>query len=429
MPWHVDNNHPDCSGYAVVKDGTGEVEGCHDTREAANKQLAALYANEPEAGRAQMAAAKINDLPDSAFAYIEPGGKKDDQGKTVPRSKRHFPIHDAAHVRNALARAPQSPFGDKAMPKIKAAAKKMGIGEPAEKARSDMFAGPQLFVRSYPLEDIRILSRAQGSEYADGRTVEAYAAVFDSESEIHDGEGHYMEVIDRTAFNRAIEHARPQGSRTAWRTGVFYNHGMTLHGTPSDRFSVPLGSPVDMRVENHGLLTVTRYNNTTLADEILESIRSGDITGHSFTGRIIRSDPSRPARGYRPTARGSLPKVRRLELGLREYGPTPFPAYVDAAVVGVRSMLAAALPAFLSTTHATMVDEFAEDGDEPDEAGRSDIDDPVDSDTSSDEELVPDDSPSGHSSRDPEMARHAIMQQIAAARRTRPGLAQKEKPS
>ena len=68
-----------------------------------------------------------NDLPDSDFAYIEPGGKKDKDGKTTPRSLRHFPIMDAAHVRNALARASQSPFGDKAMPKIKAAAKKFGI--------------------------------------------------------------------------------------------------------------------------------------------------------------------------------------------------------------------------------------------------------------------------------------------------------------
>ena len=74
-----------------------------------------------------MSSASINDLPDSAFAYIEPGGKKDADGKTTPRSLRHFPVHDAAHVRNALARAPQSPFGPKAMPKIRAAAAKFGI--------------------------------------------------------------------------------------------------------------------------------------------------------------------------------------------------------------------------------------------------------------------------------------------------------------
>ena len=77
--------------------------------------------------KAAMTSASINDLPDSAFAYIEPGGSKDSEGKTTPRSLRHFPVHDAAHVRNALARAPQSPFGPKAMPKIRAAAEKFGI--------------------------------------------------------------------------------------------------------------------------------------------------------------------------------------------------------------------------------------------------------------------------------------------------------------
>lgn len=77
--------------------------------------------------KATVSTADQNDLPDSDFAYIEPGGEKDSSGKTTPRSLRHFPIMDAAHVRNALARAPQSPFGAKAMPKIKAAAKKFGI--------------------------------------------------------------------------------------------------------------------------------------------------------------------------------------------------------------------------------------------------------------------------------------------------------------
>lgn len=77
--------------------------------------------------KAAESTADQNDLPDSDFAYIEPGGHKDADGKTVPRSLRHFPLTDAAHVRNALARAPQSPFGDKAMPKIKAAAEKFGV--------------------------------------------------------------------------------------------------------------------------------------------------------------------------------------------------------------------------------------------------------------------------------------------------------------
>jgi len=72
-----------------------------------------------------------NDLPDSDFAYISPGGKKDASGKTVPRSLRHLPIPDAAHVRNALARLSQTDISAEAkkaaLRKIKAAAKKYGI--------------------------------------------------------------------------------------------------------------------------------------------------------------------------------------------------------------------------------------------------------------------------------------------------------------
>ena len=69
-----------------------------------------------------------NDLPDSAFAYIEPGGEKDSEGKTTPRSLRHFIITDAAHVRNALARIGQgAEFSKEALPAVKAAAKKFGI--------------------------------------------------------------------------------------------------------------------------------------------------------------------------------------------------------------------------------------------------------------------------------------------------------------
>lgn len=64
--------------------------------------------------KAVWSTAYVNDLPDSAFLYIESGGKKDTEGKTVPRSKRHFPYKDSSgkidlpHLRNAIARIPQS---------------------------------------------------------------------------------------------------------------------------------------------------------------------------------------------------------------------------------------------------------------------------------------------------------------------------------
>lgn len=90
-----------------------------------------------DVAKAEMSGAEVNDLPDSDFAYIEPGGSKDEGGKTVPRSLRHFPIHDEAHVRNALSRLAQSPFESKARPAVEAAARRMKIGEPAEEARKE----------------------------------------------------------------------------------------------------------------------------------------------------------------------------------------------------------------------------------------------------------------------------------------------------
>lgn len=67
-----------------------------------------------ELAEAEWSTAMINRLPDSAFLYVAPGGRKDNDGKTVPRSLRYFPVRDGAgkpdraHVTNALARAPQA---------------------------------------------------------------------------------------------------------------------------------------------------------------------------------------------------------------------------------------------------------------------------------------------------------------------------------
>ena len=80
---------------------------------------------------AKLSAKAINNLPDSDFAYIAPGGKKDSEGKTTPRSLRHLPIPDAAHVRNALARLNQTHIPaeakKKALSKITRKAKELGV--------------------------------------------------------------------------------------------------------------------------------------------------------------------------------------------------------------------------------------------------------------------------------------------------------------
>jgi hypothetical protein len=59
MPWHIETDNAGCSGYAVVKDENGEIEGCHRTRGQAERQLAALYAAEPQAAEMDRALERI----------------------------------------------------------------------------------------------------------------------------------------------------------------------------------------------------------------------------------------------------------------------------------------------------------------------------------------------------------------------------------
>lgn len=60
MPWHIETNYYGCTGYAVVKDDTGDIEACHPTRIDAKKHLAALYAAEPAARALDRAGAIVD---------------------------------------------------------------------------------------------------------------------------------------------------------------------------------------------------------------------------------------------------------------------------------------------------------------------------------------------------------------------------------
>jgi phage head maturation protease len=195
-------------------------------------------------------------------------------------------------------------------------------------SRSELF-------RDYPLEDYQIVRTGDGD--SSGRVVEAYMTVFGEPTVIHDHQGDYEEDIDRAAFNKRI--ADLERSKNGFGAAkVFYNHGMTIHGSPSDRYSMPVAVCEGIRVESRGPVTRSRYLDTPLGNEVLEMWRSGAITAQSFTGAIIRSSPElRRGQKYQPrTPGGPLPRVQRLELGLKEYGPTPFPAYQGAELVGVR---------------------------------------------------------------------------------------------
>src|SRR5687767_2260575 len=104
-------------------------------------------------------------LPDSAFAYIDSSGK------------RRLPIHDASHVRNALARFGQVAFEDedardRARSRLLRAAKKHGIMPIG-------FISAQLQPqRKLPTGNVTfLLSDIEGSTELLGRLGDRYAAL------------------------------------------------------------------------------------------------------------------------------------------------------------------------------------------------------------------------------------------------------------
>ena len=166
--------------------------------------------------RAAMSSAAINDLPDSAFAYIEPGGTKDASGKTTPRSKRHFPVHDVAHARNALARLSTSPFGARARAKVIAACHKFGIDVSSESKAAQRDPGFELrkrrrasMIRHAERRGMLLEVRAKpdgtgGTDFV----FEGYGSVFDKPFPMWDRWGDpYTEVVKPGAFTRSL--ARP----------------------------------------------------------------------------------------------------------------------------------------------------------------------------------------------------------------------------
>lgn len=204
--------------------------------------------------------AAINDLPDSDFAYIEPGGSKDESGKTVPRSLRHFPIHDANHVRNALARMNQSPFGKKALPKIMAAARRMGIKMDPDKYKSEAGAvEKEILVKGFSLERGLVFGVVYEPDVVDAH--DDFASAEEIEKAAHD-------FLPSAVMN--------------------IHHKADLSDVQVvESFLAPVDYSINDEVIRKGSwILVTRILN----EELKEAIASGEITGYSLEGTALREE-------------------------------------------------------------------------------------------------------------------------------------------
>lgn len=178
---------------------------------------------QPDAGhRAQLSTAAINDLPDDAFAYIEPGGTKDEGGKTTPRKLRHYPIQDKAHADNALSRADAAIEGDdetakgiaeKALPAIKAAVKK--FADEQEQKAANWNAQHRDGLSYGDTEDM--LCSAVSAKFCTGEDDYAWICDFDDDSVVFSKNGEKLQASYSIDGNTVtLGDPEPVRAKTTW---------------------------------------------------------------------------------------------------------------------------------------------------------------------------------------------------------------------
>jgi HK97 family phage prohead protease len=281
--------------------------------QAANEQMGMAY-------RDVWSTAMINDMPDSSFLYIEPGGSKDADGKTTPRSLRHFPVKDAngkpdaAHIANALARINQADIPVAARMAAMTKAKAMAAAHPAMMGGpTSQYQGTAGSGRSAPTEvltrsfDVDLMLRAGG----DGRTLVGRAVPYGQTIDVNDGRerflsGAFARQIDANQVRSIKLHATHEGRRTDFAVGKT----LTLEDRPD------------------GLHGTWGLYDTPRGDEALYMVRTGEVTGLSVGFKAL-------ANGTRIGPDGAM---ERTAVHLDHVALATEPAYPEARILAVRSV-------------------------------------------------------------------------------------------
>jgi HK97 family phage prohead protease len=231
------------------------------------------------------------------------GKKLVDDGKLGPKTTEAV---KAAQKRLGL------PQDGKVTPKLLAALESAsGKAKPKAKAKPHRAAGLDLCVRSFEFE-----TRTAGG---DGRTLEGYAAVFNTPTRIRDLKGDFDEVILPGAFKRSLTERTPL---LQWD-----------HGKDPRIGTVPIGAFEDIREDGNGLHVRARLFDHPDVERVREAIAGGAVKGMSFRFGV-------PEAGEAWTRQESGVDLREIgDADIHECGPVAFPAYQTTSV-NVRSFLA-----------------------------------------------------------------------------------------
>jgi HK97 family phage prohead protease len=302
MPWHVAQSAqcPVSKPWAVIKNADGSVAGCHPSKDKAQSQMAALYANE-NSGSAGMADSK---KPYGNVTYADPKNGK-------------YPIDTAAHAKAAWSyinmpkNAAKYPMNGVTLAevkaRIKAACKKFGID--ISEGNSAPADGEY---RTVPFD----LASAQVN--GDGLTFSGYAAVFNTTARIAGWDEDFDEQIAPGAF-RAI-------------TGGAYPVLMFEHGRHPLIGTMPLGKLTDAREDPAGLWIEARLIDNWLISPVRDAVAAEAIDGMSFRFTVDGDGETWVERS------GDVPLRTLTSVSVPELGPVVFPAY-EPTTASVRSVL------------------------------------------------------------------------------------------
>ncbi|ORM00691.1 HK97 family phage prohead protease [Prescottella equi] len=151
----------------------------------------------------------------------------------------------------------------------------------------------------------------------DRRTVVGICCPFDSPTEIREMGRTFTETVVRGAFERTIAE---RGDKVK-----FLAH--------HDRVSMPLGRAILLREDAAGLYGEFKVSKTQAGDEALELIRDGALDSLSIGFKVIRDTWTR-----------SRSERTLNEVALKEVSAVNFPAYADAAILGVRQQVLKSIP-------------------------------------------------------------------------------------
>ena len=346
MPYYIEDNHPDCSAWATVKED-GELMGCHPTKEDAIDQMVALSLEEGiEPGGERSEQREVDtDPPDyirnAAARGLELKGEGfGGDGLTEGTIREARQMADGVISEDKIIRAnawgarhavdldapKNSNSDDDDWPGNGAVAHYLwGINPLNPQPAREWFARKAEQIKEERGSDMTAtITRStdnivrqidfQVEQNDDGLTLDGYGAVFDQWTMIEDSYGEYRERIATGAFKRTLGMRMPI---------LQFDHGShPLIG------SIPLGRITSLHEDAHGLRVKARLSDNWLVQPVRDAIRDGGITGMSFRFRIIDEDWNRGNDGTEERT------IREVEL--YEVGPVVFPAYEQTSV-GVRS--------------------------------------------------------------------------------------------